>query len=170
MQGEGRGAGDHSGAFAKGYFALVDDSMQNLAIMVCCRPGHRLRRLTSLLAEAGHQVTRVEDGPVDFAGDSVLWIQGNANWFPLICRQLAAKSQSDRPLVVLGPSEPLPPARAAGLPWPRLHLREVAKILLRDRRATDVYTNYFRLRRLAQRGLPDLLIASTLGRCEFLAE
>ena len=170
MQGEGRGGGDHGGAFAKGSFAPVDDGMRNLAIMVCCRPGQRMHRLTSLLAEAGHQVTRVDDGPLDLAGDGVLWVQGNANWFPVICRQLAARPKSDRPLVVLWHTEPLPPARVAGLPWPRLHLREVAKILLRDRRATDVYTNYFRLRRLARQGLPDLLIASAPGRYEFLAE
>jgi hypothetical protein len=58
----------------------------------------------------------------------------------------------------------------SGLPWPHLHLREIAKILLRDARATDVYTNYFRLRRLASEGLPDLLVVSTLGRLEFLTE
>jgi hypothetical protein len=37
-------------------------------------------------------------------------------------------------------------------------------------RITDVYTNYFRLRRLAQKGLPHLLVASTPGRCAFLVE
>jgi hypothetical protein len=67
-------------------------------------------------------------------------------------------------------SEPLPHPRAAGAPLPRLHLREIAKILLRDSRATDVYTNYWCLRRLARRGLPDLLVSSAPGRCEFLAE
>lgn len=144
--------------------------MQNLAIMVCCRPGQKLRRLTSLLEEEGHQVTLVRDGPLDLAGDGVMWVQGNANWFPAICQQLAARPKSARPLVVLWHTEPLPPPKAAKLPWPQLHLREVAKILLRDVRATDVYTNYFRLHRLAQKGLPDLLITSTPGRCEFLAE
>jgi Glycosyl transferases group 1 len=144
--------------------------MEKLSVIVCCRPRQRLQRLTTLLAEAGHQVTRVEDGPLDLAGDSVLWLQGNANWFPLICRQLIAKPKSKRPFVLLWHSEPLPPAKVAGLPRPRLHLREVVKILLRDKRATDVYTNFFRLRRLAQQGLPDLLIVTTPGRCEFLAE
>jgi hypothetical protein len=33
-----------------------------------------------------------------------------------------------------------------------------------------VYTNYFRLRHLVQQGLPDLLVVSTPGRREFLAE
>jgi glycosyl transferase family 1 len=170
MRGERRGVGHYSGDFAKDGFALVNDGTPKLAIIVCCRPQQRQQRLTTLLAEAGHQVTLVQDGPLNLAGDSVLWIQGNANWFPRICRQLTAKPRSERPFVLLWHSEPLPPARAAALPRPRLNLREVVKILLRDRRATDVYTNYFRLRRLAQHGLPDLLIVSTPGRCEFLAE
>jgi hypothetical protein len=51
-----------------------------------------------------------------------------------------------------------------------LHLREIVKILLRRSSATDVYTNYFRLRSLMRRGLPDLLVVSTLSRHEFLAE
>jgi hypothetical protein len=53
---------------------------------------------------------------------------------------------------------------------PRLHLREIAKILLRDSRATDVYTNAFLLRKLIRAGLPDLLLVSTPGRQEYLAE
>src|SRR5262245_9932820 len=143
MQKEREGAGDYSRDFAKDGFALIDDGMPKPAIMVCCRPGQRLRRLTSLLAQAEHQVTRVEDRPLDLAGNGVLWVQGNASWFPIICRQLTAQPKSERPFVVLWHCEPLPPARAAGLWWPRLHLREVKKILLHDRKATDVYTNYF---------------------------
>jgi hypothetical protein len=67
-------------------------------------------------------------------------------------------------------TEPLPPPRAAGLPRPRLHLREIAKIVLRDPRATDVYSNHFRIRQLTRHGLPDILIVSTGGRREFLTE
>jgi hypothetical protein len=154
----------------RGSRRLMNGSMQNLAIMVCRRQGHEMRTVTALLEEAGHRVTRIKDEPLDLAGDSVMWIQGNANWFPVICRQLAARPQPKRPFLVLWHTEPLPPPKAAGLPWPRLHLLEIGKILLHDKRATDVYTNYFRLRRLAQHGLPDLLIASTPGRREFLVE
>ena len=150
---------------------LMRDGTHDLAILVCCRgQGNRIRPITSLLEEARHHVALVKDEPLDLVGDSVMWIQGNANWFPVICQQLAARPKPERPLVVLWHSEPLPPPKAAGLPWPRLHWREAVRILCRDARATDVYTNYFRLRRLAQKGLPDLLIASTLGRREFLVE
>jgi len=41
---------------------------------------------------------------------------------------------------------------------------------LRDRRASDVYSNYWRLRRLVQKGLPNVLTVSTPGRQEFLSE
>jgi hypothetical protein len=99
-----------------------------------------------------------------------LWISGNANWFPKICRQLAGRSRAERPFTVIWHEEPLPPPRASGLPWPRLYLREIAKIVLRDPRITDVYSNYWRLRSLARQGIPDLLAVTTRNRWEFLAE
>ena len=129
-----------------------------------------MRAVTSLLEEAGHHVRQVREGPLDLVANGVVWILGNANRFPVLCRQLAAMPKFGRPLVILWHTEPLPPPKAAGLPWPRLSLREIARILRRDVRATDVYTNYFRLRSLARKGLPDLLVAPTLGRREFLAE
>lgn len=148
--------------------------MQDTPITICRRSlpvqvGKR-DQVARLLEEAGCQVTQVEDGPLDLATNGVVWILGNANWFPVICQQLGSRPRHERPFVLLWHNEPLPPPKAAGLPWPRLHLREIAKILLRDARATDVYTNYFRLRRLASEGLPDLLVISTLGRLEFLTE
>ena len=148
--------------------------MQKPAITVCRRGlpssvDHRCV-VASLLVEAGHHVVEVEDGPIQLVTDGVVLILGNANWFPAVCRQLAATPDRRRPLVLVWHFEPLPPPKAAGLPWPRLHLREIVKIILRDARATDVYVNYLRLRALARRGLPDILVASTPGRREFLAD
>jgi hypothetical protein len=102
-------------------------------------------------------------------GDWLL-IRGNAAWYPNLNRRLIALPRNRRPHVLLWHSEPLPPARATGLPLPWLNLREVAKILLRDPRATDVYTNYFTLRSLQRAGIPDVLVVSSRGRQEFLAE
>lgn len=148
--------------------------IQGASISVCFRPraGKRYKhnRVTSILKASGYQVTERSDGPLDIESGSVLWILGNANWFPKVFRQLESTPQSRRPLVVLWHFEPLPPPKESKLSWPRLNLREIGKILLRDARATDVYTNYFRLRRLVQKGLPDLLVVSTLSRHEFLAE
>ena len=129
-----------------------------------------MRAVTASLEEVGHHVTQVRDGRLDLMANSIVWILGNANRFPLICRQLMAMPKPERPFVLLWHIEPLPPPQAAKLPSPRLHLREIVRILRRTVYATDVYTNYFRLRHLAQKGLPDLLIAATLGRYEFLIE
>ena len=102
-------------------------------------------------------------------GDWLL-IRGNAAWYPNLRRCLFALPRNRRPHVLLWHFEPLPPARGAALPLPWLNLREVAKILLRDPRATDVYTNYFTLRTLHRMGIPDVLVVSSRGRQDFLAE
>jgi glycosyltransferase involved in cell wall biosynthesis len=144
-----------------------------LTIMLCARslPVYRgvPHLLVPLLQANGHRVTQVGDGALDLSAPDLVWINGNANWYPAVCRQLTSEPVR-RPLVVLWHSEPLPPPRAAGLPIPRLHLREIAKIVLRDSRATDVYSNSFRIRKLARHGLPDILVVSTGARQEFLAE
>lgn len=148
--------------------------MQSLAITLCSRrlPVQRGQRalLVPVLEAAGHRVSDVGDGPLDLAAADVVWVIGNANWFPRLRRQLIATPKHNRPVVCIWHSEPLPPSRAARLPWPRLHLRELAKILLRDARATDAYTNYWRIRQLARHGLPDVLAVSAPGWVEFLLE
>ncbi|MGE0683717.1 MAG: glycosyltransferase [Candidatus Binatia bacterium] len=149
--------------------------MRNLAITLCQGTwsrfrGNIMRAVTLVLEEAGHRVTQVSDGPLDLRADGVVWMLGNVNRFPLICRQLTSTPRSERPFVLLWHTELLPPPKGAGLPWPRLHVREIVAILRRKVYATDVYTNYFRLCALARKGLPDLLLAPTLDRYEFLIE
>jgi len=99
-----------------------------------------------------------------------LVIFGNAAWYPNVCARLLGLAPERRPNVLLWHSEPLPPARATGLPMPWLNLREIAKIALRDARATDVYTNYLTIRKLHRAGIPDVLVLSSRGRQDFLAE
>jgi hypothetical protein len=99
-----------------------------------------------------------------------LLVPGNLNWFPVLRRQLLKEGRPSQGLVTIWHLEPLPPPKISGLHWPRPTLREIAKIILRDKRATDAYTNFFLLRRLARRGLPDVLAVSTRSRAEFLAE
>jgi len=142
-----------------------------LRITVCQRrlANGELERpeVPAVLRAAGHHVRELDDGPLDWTGDDLLWMQGNANWYPLITARLAAAGRR-RPRVVLWHTEPLPPPPTSGLPRPRLSLREIAKIALRDRRATDVYTNAARLRRLARAGLPDVLVVSARIRQDYL--
>lgn len=151
------------------------DAMRKRSVTLCNRP---LRAptgkpyFTEYLTQCGCDVTRI---PNDAAGEippprDWLLIRGNAAWYPNLLRRLKALPRYRRPYVLLWHSEPLPPARASGLslPWP--DAREVAKILLRDPRATDVYTNYFTLRALHRAGIPDVLVLSSRGRQDFLAE
>jgi hypothetical protein len=147
--------------------------MQDLAFTIAYRalPVHAATHVaTRMLREWGYPVRQVGDGPIDLDPREVLWILNNASWFPSILRRLDQTPARDRPLVVLWHVEPLPPPRAAGLPWPPLSLREVGKIALRRPGATDVYTNLLSLRRVMRKGLVDLLLVSTPGRREFLAE
>ena len=148
---------------------------QKLAITFCyrgftARYGTPPRVVVSILEKAGHQVRQIKDGPLDLAADSVVWIWGNTNWYPGLFAQLTTMNRAQRPLVIIWHTEPLPPPSAAGLPWPRLNWWETAKFILRSSEATDVYTNYLVLRRWVRNGLPDILVAATLGRREFLSE
>lgn len=128
------------------------------------------RELAELIGAQGHRVVEIPDGPLSATADSVLLLAGNANWYPQIRRQLLRTGSDERPWLVVWHGEPLPPPKASGLRLPRLSFREWIKILLRDPRVSDPYSNLLGLRRLARRGLPDLLIGSSRGRCESLGE
>jgi glycosyltransferase involved in cell wall biosynthesis len=150
------------------------DDLRDHHILFCHRSlparAGKLHGAVPILIEAGYQVTQVAEGPLDLAPDRIVWIQGNANWFPAVCRQLVNTPRPERPPVILWHCEPLPPPKISGLPWPRPYLREIVRLILRPERATDVYSNYYRLRHLARHEVPDLLIASTPSRWEFMAE
>ena len=153
---------------------FVHESLRDLGITVCHRPLRatvdKRHIVTSLLGDAGYRVTQVSDERLHLEKTGVLWISANAIWFPIVCRQLGATPKSERPIVVIWHTEPLPPPKSAGLPHPSLNLREIAKILLSDRLPTDAYSNFFRLRALMEEGIPDLLLVSTPSRRRFLAE
>ncbi|MBP1608004.1 MAG: hypothetical protein H6Q04_239 [Acidobacteria bacterium] len=127
-----------------------------------------LRSFSECLREAGHHVFGVrEHAYADWQDADLLWIQGNANWFPAACRQLE-RVGTQRPRVLIWHTEPLPPRPGSGWRNNRLHLREIVKIVLRHRQATDPYTNAARLKKLWQVGLPDVLAISARSRQEFL--
>ncbi len=144
-----------------------------LEITHCCRSlpaGEVGTYISAYLERAASRFTLSEDVAANVTERGLLWIQGNAAWFPAVCRRLHSMPPDRRPFVVIWHTEPLPPPRSANLPYPRLSLREIAKIVLRDARATDVYTNYFTLRRLHNAGLPDVLVVSATGRQHLLRE
>lgn len=76
----------------------------------------------------------------------------------------------ERPLIIAWQTEPLPLPARAGLRTPLPNARELAKILLRDHRATDMRTNARRIRQLHRVGIPDVLFVSTRSRQTWLAE
>ena len=127
-------------------------------------------RLPESIAGLGRRARLVaphESFPTDV---DVLLVFGNAAWFRHRVDELAKAPPDTRPRIVVWHSEPLPPPAASGLPRPRLHARELAKIVLRDDRATDPHTNLRVLRRLHERGVVDCLVATSQGAVETLAE
>ncbi|MCW5978760.1 MAG: glycosyltransferase family 1 protein [Bryobacteraceae bacterium] len=127
-------------------------------------------RITGILQDLGYAVQRMKDGPWRPEMGSVLLILGNLYWYPRLARQLLSKPKAKLPAVALWHWEPLPPSKASGLSWPLPNWREVARIALRDRRISNIYTNYLALRRVAVAGAIDVLAVSTRGRAEFLGE
>ena len=132
----------------------------------------RISRLTAQLTGRGFDVVTVRqqlDRRLESRGIEPR-VYGDAAWFPKVLGSMAGLPPERRPSLVVWHSEPLPPPRASGLRWPLPTARELAKIVLRDRRASDVYTNYRALRKLARAGLPDALVVTSRERQEFLTE
>jgi len=124
-----------------------------------------------VLEELGHNVTYAEDGPVDFSSSDVIIEFGNPGYFPKLRRQLLETPREKRPLVAVLYAEPLPPPRASGLPrWSALNKVEIAKILLHDWRATDIYTNAYNLRRFIREGSIDMLFTTGEEQHEYANE
>lgn len=132
-------------------------------------PVGRQDSVVALMRARGHDVVQV-DQPHPFTGADVVLLLRNAGWYRATCRELARTPPAQRPLVVVWHREPVLPPHAAGLPRPLINYRELAKIVLHDRRRTDVYSNSRWLRWLAQRSLPDVLVASTRGRQDYMLE
>lgn len=130
----------------------------------------RVAAPTAILAELGFDVCQQVDGSLEPDPGEVVLVWGNAVWFPRAMRSLERMPSTRRPITVLWHVEPLPPPRDSGLRWPLPTLRELAKIVLRDPRASDVYSNVRALERLARHGLPDVLGVPTRERHAFLAE
>lgn len=122
------------------------------------------------LRDHGYTADCAADDSFDPATVDVVWAQGNINWYPRTRASLARLSRNTRPAVMVWHSEPLPFPRNSGFPRPRLTVREIGKIVLRDERATDAYTNYYRLKQLHRRGLLELCVASSRSRQQFLNE
>jgi len=144
--------------------------MINLAYRPVPALRNRIHPVVPILESRGHQVVQIDDRTTELSPDSVLWIMDNANWFPRLMATVQALPPQRRPLVVIWHWEPLPHPASAGSRPPRLSLREWVKVMLRDARATDLYTNQRRLSQLAQHGIPDILAVCSFAWHESLRE
>lgn len=126
--------------------------------------------MTHLLRSRGLLVEQQEkDAALDLDRFDAILILENCRWFPGLLRDLR-HARGRRPPVIAWHWEPLPLPSSSGVPSAPLHLREWAKILLRDRRTNDVHSNLATLARLRRAGLPDVLAVSSRAWQESLAE
>jgi hypothetical protein len=144
-------------------------------ILVFHRPipavGRKPPNIAIRLEALGHTVTLANDGPVDLETFDVALLMGNPGYYPGLRRQLRSTPKAGRPLIAALHSEPLPPPRASGLPrWTSLSPTEIGKIVLRDWRATDIYSNALTLRRVMREGMIDLLFVTSAEKAEYMRE
>src|SRR5690606_25016548 len=116
-------------------------------ILVCWRPiearAGEEHIVTRVIRQHGLAAVQTTDTTADLGAFDVVLLLEHANWFPRVLRQLERghRAQSPGPLLAVWHWEPLPMPAAAHVAAPRLSARELAKIVLRDSRATDIHTN-----------------------------
>ena len=126
--------------------------------------------VATILQGLGFDARAVRQHEVELAPGRILLAGGNPRWFKRLLSRVAALPPEQRPYVVVWQTEPLPLPAAAGFPRERLTLREVAKIVLRDRRINDQYSNARYLRRLSREGIVTVLAVSSQAHQAYLAE
>lgn len=146
-----------------------------LSFLVCDRRVPALAgtkpTVATVLEEMGHSIELSEDTVRDFSPYDVMLQWGNPGYYPRTNKLLRRIPKHERPLVAMMYAEPLPPPRASGISrWSGLNTAEVAKMLLRDWRATDIYTNERKLRQLMRDGTIDLLFVIGGEQEEYAAE
>jgi hypothetical protein len=111
----------------------------------------------------------VEDG-VDLSPDRLVLVSGNTRSYRKTLRRVATIPEVERPCVVVWHTEPLPMPRSAGLRAEPLTVRELAKVVLRDGRINDHYSNARHLRGLASTGAADVLAVAIRAYQAYLAQ
>jgi hypothetical protein len=122
------------------------------------------------LGTLGISARTVVERDVDLAADRLVWMGGNPRWYRSTIDRIAALPQHERPVVLVWHTEPLPMPRAAGMHRQPLTTRELAKIVLRDRRVNDHYSNARYLRMLARSDVADALVVGARAYQAYLAE
>lgn len=148
-----------------------------------CIRGRRIEMLTredvkfssgaaavQVFAELGFESRLVSDADFDLSPDRIVFIGGNAAWHERALDRLRPIPKPERPGVVVWHSEPLPFPRTSRLRLAPMTPREIAKVILRDRRVSDPHSNARHMRRIAREGIVDLLAVAARSYQAFLAE
>ena len=122
------------------------------------------------LASLGVSARTVVERDVDLSPGRLVWVGGNPRWYRRTLDRIAALPRAERPLVLVWHTEPLPMPRAAGTSRQLLTTRELGKLVLRDRRVNDHYSNARYLRRLAAEGTADVLAVATRAYQAYLEQ
>jgi hypothetical protein len=120
--------------------------------------------------ELGFESRLISDRKFDLSPDRIVFIGGNAAWHEAALDRIRRVPRSERPGVIVWHSEPLPFPRSSGLRLAPMTVREIGKVILRDRRVSDPHSNARHMRRLAREGIVDLLTVATRSYQAFLAE
>ena len=123
-----------------------------------------------VLQGLGFPVRLVVEDEVDLSPDRLLFVAGATRSYRRALERVAAIAVARRPVVLVWHTEPLPMPRAAGLRGQSLTMRELGKIVLRDRRVNDHYSNARLLKKLARSGAADALAVATKAYQAYLAE
>ena len=156
--------------------ARVDDSLDTIrgrTIDILVREDVKFSGkpiFAEIFGALGFDTRLVSDDDVSTSPDSIVFISGSPLWHKRALARIRPLPRARRPFVILWYSEPLPLPRAAGLEPAPLTVREVGKILLRDRRISDVHSNARFLRRVGREGIIDLLTVATKGYQAYLAQ
>ena len=122
------------------------------------------------LGSLGVEARTVVERDVDLSADKLVWVGGNPRWYRRTLDSIAALPEAKGPRVLVWHTEPLPMPRAAGMSGQMLTTRELAKIVLRDRRVNDHYSNARYLRALAAVGTADVLAVATRAYQAYLEQ
>ena len=122
------------------------------------------------LGSLGVEARTVVERDVDLSADKLVWVGGNPRWYRHTLDRVASLPEGERPCVLVWHTEPLPMPRAAGMRGQMLTTRELAKIVLRDRRVNDHYSNARYLRALAAAETADVLAVATRAYQAYLEQ
>jgi hypothetical protein len=118
----------------------------------------------------GFDVRLVVERDVDLSSDRLLFVGGNPRSYKQTLSRVGSIPPAERPVVIVWHTEPLPMPRSAGLRPEPLTIREWGKVLLRDRRINDHYSNARYLRALARTGVVDAFAVPAKAYQAYLAQ